>query len=138
MRTVQALVLGRGGVDEQVEAVVAERAGAGQVHVVVVGVVALVAGGCIETQIAVRDPANILLAHKRAIYEVADLALCALTREETLSAVGNGHRAVETGEVGHIEELAHGTGRTAGYLRAVQALLLSRAGVDEQVQAVVT
>ena len=48
-------MLGRGGVDEQVEAVVAERAGASQVHVVVVGVVALVAGGCIETQIAVRD-----------------------------------------------------------------------------------
>ena len=55
MRTVQALVLGRGGVDEQVEAVVAERAGTGQVHVVVVGVIALVAGGCIETKIAVRD-----------------------------------------------------------------------------------
>ena len=84
-------MLGRGGVDEQVETVVAERAGASQVHVVVVGVVALVAGGCIETQIASRDPANILLAHKRAIYEVADLALCALAGEETLSAVGNGH-----------------------------------------------
>ena len=82
---------GRGGVDEQVEAVIAERAGAAHVQVVVVGIVALGAGGCIETQITVGDAADIQLAEQRGVEEGAELALCAVGGEETLSAVGNGH-----------------------------------------------
>ena len=132
-------MLGRGGADEHVEVVVAERAGAGQVHVVVAGVVALVASSGGLADVAIRHcRAKHDFTQEGRINEIAGLAHCTLASEETSSAVGNGHRAAEAGEVGHVEELAHGTGRTAGHLRAVQALLLSRAGVDEQVETVVT
>ena len=110
LRAVHALVLGRAGVDEHVEVVVAERAGAAHVHVVVAGVVALVASSGGLADVAIRHcRAKHDFTQEGRINEIAGLAHCTLASEETSSAVGNGHRAAEAGKVGHVEELAHGT-----------------------------